>query len=74
MGKIDLSAVIISLRASRGWSQTDLAKRAGVSRNCIALIESRSERANSTIETLEKIFNAFDLEIEIKFNAKNKRT
>lgn len=69
----ELSAVIISLRASRGWSQSDLAKKSGLSRNCIALIESKSERSNSTIETLNKIFSAFDLELEIVFRSKKAR-
>jgi transcriptional regulator with XRE-family HTH domain len=66
----ELAAVITSLRASRGWSQCDLAKRAGVSRNCIALLESNSERSNSKIETLQSIFGAFDLELKIEFKPK----
>ena len=69
----ELAAVIISLRASRGWSQTDLATRAGVSRNCIALIESRNDRANSTLETLEAIFGALALELEIGFRGAKKK-
>lgn len=68
----ELAAVIMSLRSSRGWSQSELARRAGLSRNCIALIESESERANSTISTLQAIFNAFDL--DIKFEFKHKRS
>jgi transcriptional regulator with XRE-family HTH domain len=67
----ELSAVIMSLRASRGWSQSELAKRAGLSRNCIALIEAESERANSTISTLQAIFNAFDLDIKFEFRSKS---
>jgi len=67
---LDVSPVIISLRSSRGWSQSELAQRAGVTRNCIALIESKNKRANSTIETLESIFGAFDLEVELKFSPK----
>ena len=66
----ELSAVIVSLRASRGWSQSELAKRAGLSRNCIALIEAESERANSTLSTLQNIFSAFDLDIKIEFRPK----
>ncbi len=69
----DLSIVLVSLRASRGWSQSDLAKRAGVSRNCIALIESRNARANSTLETLKLIFGAFGLEMEIKLSPRRKQ-
>ena len=67
----ELAAVIMSLRASRGWSQGELAKRAGLSRNCIALIEAESERANSTISTLQSIFNAFDLDIKFEFRSKS---
>jgi transcriptional regulator with XRE-family HTH domain len=69
----EIAAVIMSLRASRGWSQSELAKRAGLSRNCIALIEAESERANSTLSTLQKIFNAFDLDIKFEFRSKSKR-
>jgi transcriptional regulator with XRE-family HTH domain len=67
----ELPAVIVALRASRGWSQTELAERAGVSRNCIALIESRNERANSKVETLVKIFGAFDLEVKFEIRERN---
>lgn len=75
----ELSAVIMSLRSSRGWSQSELARRAGLSRNCIALIESESERANSTLSTLQSIFNSFDLDIKFEFKhrrptEKSKRT
>ena len=66
----EIAAVVLSLRISRGWSQTELATRAGVSRNCIAMIESRNERANSTIETLDKIFGALDLQMTMGFKAK----
>lgn len=66
----EIHAVIVALRASRNWSQTELAQRAGVSRNCIALIESESERANSTVRTLQKIFGAFDLDIKFEFREK----
>jgi len=66
----ELAAVIMSLRAARGWSQSELAKRAGLSRNCITLIESESERANSTLSTLQNIFGAFDLDIKIEFRPK----
>ncbi len=67
----EIAAVIMSLRASRGWSQSDLAERSGLSRNCIALIEAESERANSTLSTLQSIFNAFDLDIKFEFRSKN---
>jgi transcriptional regulator with XRE-family HTH domain len=69
----EIAAVIMSLRASRGWSQSELAKRAGLSRNCIALIESESERANSTLSTLQKIFKAFDLDLKFEFRSKSKK-
>jgi membrane-bound metal-dependent hydrolase YbcI (DUF457 family)/transcriptional regulator with XRE-family HTH domain len=68
----EIAAVIVALRASRGWSQTDLATRAGVSRNCIALIESRSARANNTIATLESIFAAFDLTLDFVVRPRKK--
>ncbi len=67
----ELPAVLVALRASRGWSQTELAERAGLSRNCIALIESKSERANSKVETLVKIFGAFDLDVKFEIRERS---
>ena len=58
--------VILALRLAKGWSQTELAKRAGLSRNAIALIETGAKRGrNPTISTLNAIFNALGVDIEI---------
>jgi transcriptional regulator with XRE-family HTH domain len=48
-------------RASRGWSQEDLADRAGLHRTYVGAIE-RGER-NITLATLERLATALGLEI-----------
>ena len=58
--------VIVALRTARGWSQTELAKRAGVGRNNIAMIETNMASRNPTLATLRAIFNALDVDIEIE--------
>ena len=65
--------VILALRLAKGWSQTELAKRAGLSRNAIALIETNAKRGqNPRISTLLAIFNALGVDIEIHITRKKK--
>lgn len=55
------------LRKRAKLSQTELAKRAGVSRNCVALIEGgRPNHRNVTIGTLSKIFGALGFAVSVK--------
>ena len=60
-------AVRLTLRWSRqalGLSQGDLAKRIGVTRQQIALLESPD--SNLTLRTLERVARAMDLELDIR--------
>lgn len=45
-----------SLRKAKGWSQEELADRAGVHRTFVSQIERATKR--STIDTVEKVANA----------------
>lgn len=60
-------AVRLQLRWARqelGLTQAELAKRVGVSRQQIALLESPD--ANVTLKTLERVAHAMDLRLEIQ--------
>jgi transcriptional regulator with XRE-family HTH domain len=54
-----------TLRQKRGWSQTELATRAGVQQALVSAIEVES--ANPTIESLDKIASALGVRIEDLF-------
>ena len=56
---------IVELRESLGLTQTELAQRIGVSQPFIARIEN-DETANLSLETLVKIVEALNGEIEIR--------
>jgi transcriptional regulator with XRE-family HTH domain len=51
-----------SIRKAKGWSQEDLAEKAGLHRTYIGSIE-RSER-NISLLNIERIAKALDVEIE----------
>jgi transcriptional regulator with XRE-family HTH domain len=60
-------AVRLQLRWARqelGLTQAELARRVGVSRQQIALLESPD--ANVTLKTLERVARAMDLRLEIQ--------
>jgi DNA-binding XRE family transcriptional regulator/predicted RNase H-like HicB family nuclease len=54
-----------SMRSERGWSQTEIAKRVGVSQQQIAKLEDPD--ANPTIETIMKVARAFDMDLLVRF-------
>lgn len=58
---IALGKKIRSLRLSRGWTQEQLAEYADLHVSYIVLLEKGANRA--TIETLEKLAQAFDISI-----------
>jgi transcriptional regulator with XRE-family HTH domain len=55
------------LREKRGWSQEELARRAGLHQPQIALLESVKWKHDPTIETLEKIARAFEVRLRTSF-------
>lgn len=61
---LDLADEVIELRLERGWSQEELARRAGTQQANISRIENGL--ANSTVETLQKLARAFGTELRIR--------
>jgi DNA-binding XRE family transcriptional regulator len=61
---LDVADDIYRLRLSRQWSQGDLAKAAGVSRNIVTYIEAGTN--NPTLATLKKIADAFGAELTVR--------
>lgn len=58
----DIAHTVRGARNERGWSQSDLAARAGVSRPTVARIESG---VNVSTATLVKVANALGLTLEL---------
>ena len=59
----ELGRKIRELRAERGWTQNELAKRSGVDRTTIASIET-GKVANPSAETFIKLARAFSVRLE----------
>ena len=60
----EIAEAIKARREELGWSQAELARRAGVSRAHIVLIES-GERAPS-MKTLRRLFSVLGLLLQVK--------
>lgn len=60
---------INQLRKERGWTQTELAKRAGMPPNVISRLERPDQRL-ITMRTLIRIANAFDLPVSVRIGEK----
>lgn len=63
-----IGAVIQRTRKTRGWTQTDLADRAGLRQSTISLIESGARPAK--IDSVLSVLAALDLELRIAPRAK----
>jgi transcriptional regulator with XRE-family HTH domain len=61
--QLTFGAIIRKARKERGWSQTELGEKSGVSRPTIARVESDSD---VTTATLAKIAQALGLTLELK--------
>lgn len=59
-------ATIREARRNRGWSQTELGERSGVSRPTVARVEADSDVSTAT---LAKIAEALGLSLELKGHA-----
>ena len=55
---------IKALKKSRGWNQEVLADKAGVSKSVIRDLEAANDRATSSLDTINKIAQAFDVSIQ----------
>ncbi len=58
----DLGERIFRLRDERGWSQTELARRAGVSRTTLSHLEAGVTRSPSS-PTLRRLARALDVTV-----------
>ena len=63
--KLALAVQFRWMRSERGWTQSDVAKRVGVSQQQIAKLEDPD--ANPTIETITKVAKAFDMNLLVSF-------
>ena len=65
---VTLGEYLRVLRVKNKMSQSDLAARCGVNRNTISKIER--DDANCTLDTLQAVFAAFGMVLDIKFKDK----
>lgn len=63
-----IAAQIYALRKDRGWSQAELAQRAGIAQERVSKIES-ADFESLTLKTLYKFARAFDIDVKISFEA-----
>jgi transcriptional regulator with XRE-family HTH domain len=59
--RLKVAMRIRQLRDKHGWSQEELARRAGVSRTFLARLETA--RQDPTLSTLEKLARAFRVKV-----------
>jgi transcriptional regulator with XRE-family HTH domain len=60
----NMGELVKTLRRLKGWSQRELARRAGVSGATVSKLEDNIETGNIMIETIQKIVNALGLSFE----------
>jgi len=63
----ELGAEVRSLRASRGWSQTELARLAGMTQSAMARFEAGG--TIPTLQVLEKIAAALQMKLSVELTA-----
>jgi transcriptional regulator with XRE-family HTH domain len=68
---IDLTvrAQIVAMRSARGWSQRDLARRAGLTVQTIIRLEHPRGLRSCRLVTLEAIARAFDVGLTARFES-----
>ena len=64
MHPVRIGRIVRSLRRRRGWRQSDLGARAGVSQQSVSLVETGRYRSLA-IDTLERILAELEAEIEV---------
>ena len=60
-----IASQILRMRVGSGWTQAELAKKAGLTRNTIVSIEAAL--SNPTVRTLDTIASAFDMTVQVLF-------
>src|SRR3989304_5100334 len=62
-----IGAAIRAIRMRRGWTQIELARRAGVARGAISAVE-RGHLARLTFESLERIARTLDASVDVRLS------
>lgn len=70
---LQVAHLITELRSHAGISQSDLAKRAGVSQPLIARLEKGDQHRTPTLETLMKVLKALGYSLSLAVKPENKR-
>ncbi|MEK6787938.1 MAG: helix-turn-helix transcriptional regulator [Pseudomonadota bacterium] len=63
-----IAAQIHALRKQRGWSQLELAEKAGISQERVSKIES-ADFTSLTLKSLLKFSEAFDVNLHVTYNS-----
>lgn len=63
---VSLALQLRALRDQRGWSQTDLARRANVGVATVSRLES-FDLKRTTVNTLIRVAKAFDVALQVQF-------
>jgi transcriptional regulator with XRE-family HTH domain len=63
--RLDLARQVLHLRLERGWTQQELAERAGTKQANISRLENA--KLNPSVEMLQKIADAFGAELAVTF-------
>jgi len=61
--KLDLARQVLDLRLKRGWTQQELAERAGTKQANISRLENA--RLNPSVDMLQRVANAFGVELAV---------
>lgn len=60
---LDLARQVLDLRLKRGWTQQELAERAGTKQANISRLENA--RLNPSVDMLQRVANAFGVELAV---------
>jgi len=63
-----IAEIVAAVRKRRGMTQADLAKKAGISRNYVSMIERGHQ--DIKLSTLDDVIEALGLKMEIKITEK----
>jgi transcriptional regulator with XRE-family HTH domain len=69
--KLELGRQILDLRLARGWTQKDLAQKAGTKQANISRLENGL--LNPSVDMLQKIAEALDVELGVTLEAAGQR-
>ncbi|MFT4036838.1 MAG: helix-turn-helix transcriptional regulator [Thermomicrobiales bacterium] len=58
---------VLAMRRDRGWSQDELARRAGVSLETIQQLEQLDSGASFPVDLLQRLAAAFDVALVVRF-------